>query len=313
MLRKSKTRRGMQPWQPLAYQKRFRTIRDPSEAIVLLQEVTDKLANADKHSLESIILYLRQCADDIQFKYYKARCKYTIIPSEDSLVFWVCHVLGSLPENTRYSTFEGEVLEMLKVLSLADQEISKVSELDTKLRNFAPNKELDLGLALLREEYPIFYNNITENPLLVPLLNFSLQHKKGSVMTIPRLHCLGVFQPISAEDSLIPIFHALAHIVHYQLTEDARVMPPGFINMHKKVFEDYPRNTEEWGEIFAETFIASLLYETEYMPLVAYMELCHQDQVVLRNYFCWLEMIFASSLQENMQKVIHQWDYLRRA
>lgn len=314
MLRNNKLlNRGTRVEQPLVYQKKFKALRNPSEAMKLLQEITDQFANADRHSLEHLIVYLRQCADDIQFKYYKARCLYTIIPPEDSLAFWVSYTLGSLPENIRFSTFEGEVLELLKVLSLADQGNLKLKQ-NTWKNNSAPSKAMDLALSFLKEEYPVFFNSITKNPLLVPILNFRLKSREGAVMTIPRLHCLGVFQPCMTEEgSLIPILHALAHVLHHYLTEDANVMPPGFLNMYKKVFDDYPRNPVEWEEIFAEIFVASLLYETEYMPLVAYMELCHEDQVVIRNYFTWLEMIFASSLQDNMQRVIHQWDELRRA
>lgn len=133
-------------------------------------------------------------------------------------------------------------------------------------------------------------------------------------MTIPRLHCLGVFQPNrNEEELLLPILHALAHILHHSLTEDAKVMPPGFTNMVKQIFDDYQMNSEDGGEFFAELFVASLLYDTEYMPLVAYMELCHEDQAVIRNYFTWLETIYASSLQDNMLRVIHQWDELKRA
>lgn len=314
MFRKDKVlSRGTRPDQPLVYQKRFKALRNPLEAVELLQEVTDQFANADKHSLEHFIVYLRQCADDIQFKYYKARCLYTLIPPEDSIAFWVCYTLGSLPENIRFSNFEGEVLELLKVLSLADQETPRFKKSTWKNLS-APSKDIDLALSLLKEEYPIFFNSITKNPLLIPVLNFRLVSREGSVMTIPRLHCLGFFQPCMTEEgSLIPILHAIARVLHHYLTEDANVMPPGFLNMYQKVFDDYPRNPVEWEEIFAEIFIASLLNETEYMPLVAYMELCHEDQVIIRNYFTWLEMIFASSLQDNMQKIIHQCDELRRA
>ena len=90
-------------------------------------------------------------------------------------------------------------------------------------------------------------------------------------------------------------------------------MPPGFANIVKQVFDDYHMSLEDGGEFFAETFVATLLYDTEYMPLVAYMELCQEDQVALKSYFSWLETIYASSLQDNMLRVIHQWKELRRA
>ena len=123
MFGKSKVlNRGSQAEQPLTYQRKFKSLRNPDEAVELLQQTIDQFANADKHSLEQFILYLRQTADDIRFKYYKARCLYTLIPPEDALSFWVCNTLGSLPQTIRFSNFEGEVLELLKILSLADQE-----------------------------------------------------------------------------------------------------------------------------------------------------------------------------------------------
>lgn len=292
---------------------KIKTMRSPAEAIEFLQEVTEGLANADKHSLEDFILYLRQRADDIQFKYYKARCLYMMIPPEDSLTFWLCYTLGRLPETIRFSNFEGEVLELLKVLSLAEQSPQTWKQ-GNWFKKDALGKEMNCALSLLKEEYPVFFSSLTKNPLLVPVLGFRLKLREGSLMTIPRLHCLGVFQPNrNEEELLLPILHALAHILHYSLTEDAKVMPPGFTNMVKQIFDDYQMNQEDGGEFFAELFVASLLYDTEYMPLVAYMELCHEDQAVIRNYFTWLETIYASSLQDNMLRVIHQWDELKRA
>ncbi|AGA69469.1 hypothetical protein Desdi_2024 [Desulfitobacterium dichloroeliminans LMG P-21439] len=306
-------RSGARAEQPLVYQKKFRNLRYPDEAVELLQQVIDQFAKADKHSLQQLIVYLRQTADDIRFKHYHARCLYTLIPPEDALAFWVCYVLGSLPEDIRFANFTGEVLELLKVLSLADQGSSGLRQAPWA-KITGPSHEVSLALALIKEEYPIFFHSITKDPLLVPLLDFGLKAKEGNLMIIPRLHCLGIFQPGKAgEDSLIPILHALSHILHYVLTEDVLVMPPGFLNMYQKIFDDYSKSPEEWEEIFAEIFIASLLYETEYMSLVAYMELCQEDQVVIRNYFTWLETIFSSSLQDNMQKIIHQGNELRRA
>ncbi|AFM00723.1 MULTISPECIES: hypothetical protein [Desulfitobacterium] len=313
MFRKSKVpNRGTQPEQYLAYQKKIKTMRSPAEAIEFLQEVTEGLANADRHALEAFILYLRQWADDIQFKYYKARCLYMTIPPEDSLAFWLCYTLGRLPETIRFSSFEGEVLELLKILSLAEQSPTTWKQ-DTWGKKDALCKEMDCALSFLKEDYPVFFNSLTKNPLLVPVLSFRLKLREGSLMTIPRLHCLGVFQPNMERELLLPILHALVHILHYSITEDTKVMPPGFMNMVKQIFDDYQMNPEDGGEFFAELFVASLLYDTEYMPLVAYMELCHEDQIIIKNYFTWLETIYASSIQDNMLRVIHQWDELRRA
>ena len=72
------------------YQKRLRTLHKPEEIKDYLQEVVEGLAKADKTALVDFILALRQWADDIQFRYYKARCRYTIIPPEDALAFWMC-------------------------------------------------------------------------------------------------------------------------------------------------------------------------------------------------------------------------------
>ncbi|MGI1657834.1 MAG: hypothetical protein ACRKFN_02560 [Desulfitobacterium sp.] len=305
--------RSAQADQSLAFLKKIKNLRYPDEAVELLQQVIDQLAKADKHSLQQLILDLRQAADDIRYKHYKARCLYTLIPPEDALAFWICYVLGSLPEDIRFANFSGEVLELLKILSLADRG-SYGSRKAPWSKIVGPIHELDLALALIKEEYPIFFHSVTEDPLLVPLLDFGLKEKEGNLMTVPRLHCLGIFKPNrGGEGSLIPILHALTHILHHALTEDPQVIPPGFLNMYQEIFDDCLRSSGEWEEIFAEIFIASLLYETEYMSLVAYMELCQEDHVVIRNYFTWLEMIFSSSLQANMQKIIHQGDELRRA
>lgn len=312
MFRKSKIlSRGTRPEQYLAYQKKLKTLRNPTEAMEFLQEIMNQLANADKHALEDFIVYLRQWADDIQFKYYKARCLYMLIPPEDSLAFWICYTLGSLPQKTRFANFKGEVLELLKILSMTEQ---KTSKYDFKAQKDELCKEIDWALSLLKEEYPVFFNSMTRDPIIVPVLNLQLESEQGSLMTIPRLHCLGIFQSKKNQaELLLSILHAMSHILHYSLTEDAIVMPPGFINMVKQVFDDYQISFDDGGEFFAATFVASLLYDTEYMSLVSYMELCREDQAAIKSYFLWLETIYASSLHDNMVRVIHQWNELRRA
>lgn len=284
------------PWND--FEKRFKSIRKPSEAIQLLQEAIDVFKSVDKHELEHFILFLRQNAEDFQFKYYKARCTYIIIPPEDSLAFWVSYVLGSLPEASRFSFFESEVQELLKVLSQVPSEKEKRS-----LVYNLPMKEIEVALSLLKEKYPIFFKGVTREAILIPIMNFSVT--RGSVLSIPRLHCFGLLRPKNeTEHPLLAILHSFLHILHYQLTEDLKVLPLGFENLYHKLFDGLEMTSGEWAETFAETVVASLLYETEYMPLVAYMELGQQDHMEISNYLSWLETIYASSLQDNIQKLI---------
>lgn len=300
MFRKNKKVLDNQPEnkQWINFQKRFKSIRKPSEAIQLLQEAVDVFKNVDKHALEHFILFLRQNAEDFQFKYYRARCTYIIIPPEDSLAFWVSYVLGSLPETSRFSFFESEVQELLKVLS----QVTNEKERENHVHNL-PIKEVEFALSLLREKYPIFFKGVTREPILIPILNFSV--KSGSVLSIPRLHCFGLFKSKNeTEHPLVAILHSFVHILHYQITEELNILPPGFANLHHKLFDELEMSCADWAEIFAETVVSSLLYETEYMSLVAYMELSQQDQRDISNYLSWLEMIYASSLQDNIQKLI---------
>lgn len=280
------------------FQKRFKCIRNPSEAIQVLHEAIDIFRDVDKHKLEHFILYLRQNAEDLQFKYYNARCTCIIIPSEDSLAFWISYILGSLSEKSRFPFFESEVQLLLKVLSQVSHE--KVSE---KLDHNLPLKEINVVLSLLKEKYPIFYKGVTRDPILIPIMNFSM--KTGSVLTIPRLHCIGLFNPKNeTEHPLVSILHSIVHLLHYQVTEDLNILPLGFANLHHKLFDELEMSSVDWAETFAETVVSSLLYETEYMSLVAYLELGQQDHKEISNYLTWLEMIYASSIQDNIQKLI---------
>lgn len=280
------------------FQKRFKSIRNPSEAIQVLKEAIDIFRDVDKHKLEHFILYLRQNAEDFQFRYYTARCTCIIIPPEDSLAFWISYILGSLPETSRFSFFESEVQELLKVLS----QVSPEKEREKHDHNL-PFKEVNVVLSLLKEKYPLFYKGVIREPILIPIFNFSV--KTGSVLSIPRLHCFGLFKPKNeTENPLVLILHSIVHILHYHVTEDLDILPPGFANLHHKLFDELEMSSTDWAEIFAETVVSSLLYETEYMSLVAYMELGQQDQMEISNYLSWLEMIYVSSLQDNIQKLI---------
>lgn len=285
-----------QPW--VKFEKKFKAINKTENAVQLLQESIEMFCNVDKHGLEDFILNLRQIAQDLQFKYYKARCNAIIIPPEDSLTFCIGHVLGSLPETTRFSYFESEVQALLKILS----RVTKEKERDPS-RTYVPRKEIEGALFLLKEKYPIFFTGVTKDPMLIPIFNFSIT--SGSVLSLPHLHCFGVFKPTNADEHpLVSILHSIVHILHYQLTEDLDILPPGFANLHQSLFDDHEILNLDWAETFAELIVASLLYETEFMPLVAYMELSHSDQKEISKYLSWLETIFASSLQDNIQRLI---------
>jgi hypothetical protein len=289
---------------------KFKTIKDPDEAIQLLQETINLLSNVDKPALQSFIVSLRQIAEDYKFKYYKARCKYIIIPPDVALSFWVCYVLGSQPETTRFSFFEGEIQELLKILSLVSKEDNFF--LQNNKEKYLPVREVETVLTLIKDRYPMFYSGVTKEPVLIPIMNFSVM--TGSILCIPRLHCFGFFKTKSeAVYSIVSILHSVVHILHYQLTEDLNILPPGFRNLHQKLFEYIEMTLEDWAETFAEIVVASLLYDTEYMPLVAYMELCQEDQEAISNYLSWLEMIYVSSLQENIQKLIQESEGKLRA
>jgi hypothetical protein len=283
-------------------QDRFKAVKEPSEAVELLHEAIDFFKNVDKHTLEHFILYLRQTAEDLQYKYYKARCNYIIIPPQDSLAFWVSFVLGSLPETSRFSFFEGEVHELLKVLS-QESDKAEILRFENTVYRHLPEKEVEIVLSLFKEKYPVFFTAVTKDPVLIPIMNFSVSN--GSVLSIPRLHCFGLFKPKNeTEHPLVAVMHSFAHILHYQLTEDLDVLPPGFSNLHSMLFDELEMSSTDWAETFAETVVSSLLYESAYMPLVAYMELSQQDQKEISNYLIWLETIYASSLQDNIQKLI---------
>lgn len=300
MFRKSKkefeSQKEFQAWR--AFEKEFKSIRKPKDAVRLLQEAIDLLGSMDKQSLGHFILYLRQIAEDLQFKYYKARCPAILIPPEDSLTFTVCYVLGNLPEMSRFSEFEGKVQELLKILAQAQTE---------KQRGFGkaslPQKEVATILSLIKGKYPVFYTGITQEPVLIPVFDFPAA--SGSILSLPHLHCFGLFRAKNEDKPfLVSILHSFIHILHYRLTEDLQVLPPGFVNLYARLFDDHEFLDQDWSEVFADLVVASLFYGTEYMPLVAYMELCYKEQEEISKYLSWLEMIFAASLQENIRRLI---------
>jgi len=283
----------------IEFQERYKSVKRPFEAITLLQDTIDVFGNVDKHMLEELILFLRQNAEDHRYKYYRARCMYIVIPPEHALAFWISYVLGSLPENTRFSVFESEVQELHKVLLQMSEEKEKTINL--KLTSLY--REIETAFSLIKDKFPIFFRNVTREPIMVPVMDFSI--KSGSVLSIPRLNCVALMKTRNqTEHPLISTLHSLVHILHYRLTEDLEVLPPGFANTYDKLFDELILSSKAWAEAFAETVVSSILYETEYMPLVAYLELSQEDHKEIANYLSWLEMIYASSLQDNMQKLI---------
>lgn len=295
-------------------QRKFYNLASVEEGISALQEVVVNLHNGDRHTLAQQILKFRQIADDLQFRYYKARCTYILIPPQDALAFWIALSLGSLPEHSRLADLEGEILELLKIMTQASPESTALGPSRDEGEYELLTRETEIAITLLKESFPVLFHHLTKTPILMPLLNFSLQEREETVFTIPRLNCLGFFnKEIGEGELLVSILQGIAHLIHYQLTEDLRIMPPGFWNIYGQVFDDNMLTPYEGKEIFADLFTASLLYDTEYMPLVAYMEFCQKDQEQIKRYFVWLERIFKSTLQANMQKVIYHYEECRRA
>lgn len=295
-------------------QRKFYNLASVEEGISALQEVVSNLHNGDRHTLAQQILKFRQIADDLQFRYYKARCTHIFIPPQDALAFWIALSIGSLPEHSRLADLEGEVLELLKIMTQASSE-STSSRSNTDGGEYELlAKETEIAITLFKENFPVLFHHLTKTPILMPLLSFSLQEREETVFTIPRLNCLGFFnKEVGEGELLVSILQGIAHLIHYQLTEDLRIMPPGFWNIYGQVFDDNMLTPYEGKAIFADLFSASLLYDTEYMPLVAYMEFCQKDQEQIKRYFRWLERIFKSTIQANMQKVIYHYEECRRA
>jgi hypothetical protein len=280
----------------VSLQERFQKIRTPQEARVLLHQTLELLITVDKPILEKFILNLRQNATDLKFSYYRARCQYILIPPEDALTFWINYILGNCPEKSRYAYFEGEILELLKIL-----EIAQLNE----NRRCLPHKNVSAALKIVKAKYPGFLTGLTKDPLLIPLMNFSLQGEAG--LEWPQHHCLTLFTPPNNEEySLVTILHSLVHFIHYHLTEDLAVLPPGFENLQKDLLEESNVFQTLNAESFVETITASLLYETDYMSLVAYMEFNQQQQEAIRQYLLWLQNMFFTGLGENVKKLMEE-------
>lgn len=280
----------------VSLQERFKKIQSPEEARLLLHESLEFLIAVDKVILEKFILGLRQNATDLKYKYYRARCQYILIPPEDALTFWVNYVLGNCPERSRFAYFEGEILEILKILERA-----QVKECKRGL----PYREVSAALQIIKSKYPVFLTGLTNDPLLIIVMNFSVQDEDG--LGWPQHHCFALFaSPNNEEISFVSILHSLVHIIHYQLTEDISVLPLGFENLQKALSEDLSVLQVLNAKSFAEIITASLLYETEYMSLVAYMEFDHQQQETIRQYLAWLQNVFFIGLGENVQKLMDE-------
>jgi len=273
---------------------RFKKISSPQEARQLLHQALDLLISVDKHLLQDFILYLRQIATDLQFSHYHARCQYILIPPEDALTFWINHVLGHCPEEARFAYFEGEIHELLKVLDMAQIEENKLC---------LPRKQVSTAVAIFKDKYPGFLTGLTREPFLIPIMNLSIQG--GSVLCWPQYHCFALFASQNDEEqSLISILHSLVHLIHYQLTEDLSVLPPGFINLQRKLYEEPSEIQSLIAEGFAEIITASLLYDTEYMPLVAYMEFNLQQHEEICHYLSWLQVMFFSGFGDNVKQMM---------
>lgn len=276
---------------------KFKRIKSPAEALQLLQQAIDVFNSVDKHLLQDFILYLRQIATDLQFKHYRARCQYIIISPEDSLTFWICLRLGNCPDNSRFAFFEGEVLELLKLLAPAEATINQ--------SNYLPRKEIEAAIKSMKNKYPGFLTSLIREPLLIPVLNFSMQG--GSVIDWPQLHCFALLGTKHEEgESLITILHSLVRIIHYTLTEDLKILPLGFANLLQKLSLELDVLTLDDAETFTETMTASLLYGTEYMPLVAYMEFDQRQHMEIHRYFSWLQEMFLSEQGTNVKKLMEE-------
>ncbi|AHF06804.1 hypothetical protein [Desulfitobacterium metallireducens] len=276
---------------------RYKKISTPHEARFLLHQTIEFLISVDKIVLQNFILDLRQNATDLKFKHYRARCQYILIPPEDALTFWINHVLGHCPEGSRFAYFEGEILELLKIL-----ETVRIKEDQPFL---SLHKEISVAFKIFKDNYPGFLAGLTREPLLIPVMDFSLQGE--AVVGCPQHHCFALFaSSTDMEHSLVTILQSLVHIFHYYLTEDFEVLPPGFDNLQGELSEESIALQALNAESFTETITASLLYDTEYMSLVAYMEFSHQQHEAIKQYLMWLQNMFFNGLGENVKKLIEE-------
>lgn len=287
----------------ISLRERFKKINNPKEASILLHQTLEYLIPADKQMLQKFIIDLRQNATDLKFKYYRARCQYILIPPEDALTFWINHILGSCPEGSRLAYFEGEILDLLKILEAAQMKENQRG---------LPSKEVSAAFKIIKNKYPGFLGGLTREPLLIPVMGFSIQSK--TVMAWPQYHCFVLFASKNGEErSLISIVHSLVQSIHYSLTGDLNIFPPGFENLQKNLFEEPGGIHALDAESVAETITASLLYDTEYMSQAAYMELNHQQHEAIKNYLIWLQSLFSPGLGKNVKKLMEEHDQKLRA
>lgn len=282
---------------------KYKRLRNPFEAIQLLQETLEIVRHMDKHQREELILNLRQIATDLQFKHYRARCQFILIPPNDALTFWICNSLGHCQEVLRFAYFEEEIRELIKILATV------VSE---KGLNYLPQKEVTTALELLKSKYPQFVMDLTREPILIPILNFRVLGV--SQMSWPQRHCVVLSAPENGEeDCLLPtILHAIAQIIHYNLTGDLTILPLGFEHLMKKLSMDLTGTPLTDAESFAEIVTASLFYNTEYMPLAAYMELGKNDHAEIQQYLNWLQDMY-SGVGDNIKKMMEEHQRALRA
>lgn len=282
---------------------KYKRLRNPFEAIQLLQQTLELVRHLDKHQREELILNLRQIATDLQFRHYRARCQFTLIPPNDALTFWICNSLGQCPEVLRFAYFEEEIRELIKILATVVSERSL---------SYLPQKEVTTALELLKAKYPQFLINLTREPILIPILNFRVFG--ASQMSWPQHHCVALFAPNSGEeDYLLPIIlHAFTQIIHYNLTGDLSILPLGFEHLMKKLSVDLTGTPLKDAESFAEIVTASLFYNTEYMPLAAYMELGQNDHAEIQQYLSWLQDMY-SGVGDNIKKMMAEHQRALRA
>lgn len=282
--------------QIITLREKFKRLRNPFEAIQLLQQTLELVRHLDMHSRHELIVNLRQIATDLQFKHYRARCQFILIPPEDALIFWMCNRIGQCSEMVRFAYFEEEIRELTKTLAT----VAAIND-----QYYLPQKEVTAALELIKLKYPNFLINLIREPIIIPILNFRIS---GILqMDWPRDHCFALFAPKNGEeDHLLPtILHALVYIIHFNLSGDFTILPIGFENLMKKLSVDLPGTPIRNAELFAEIFAASLFYNTEYMPLAAYMELGQHDHEEIQYYLDWLQNIY-TGIGDNIRKMMEE-------
>lgn len=289
--------------QIIILREKYKRLRNPFEAIQLLQQTLELVRHLDMNLRHELISNLRQIATDLQFKHYRARCQFILIPPEDALIFWICNRIGQCSEMVRFAYFEEEIHELTKTLATV------VSVND---QYYFPQKEVTTALELIKLKYPHFLIDLIREPIIIPILNFRIS--RVIQMDWPRYHCFALFAPKNEEeDRLLPtILHALVHIIHLNLTGDLTILPIGFENLMKQLSVDLPGTPIRNAELFAEILAASLFYNTEYMPLAAYMELGQHDQEEIQHYLDWLQDMY-TGLGDKIKKMMEEHQRALRA